>query len=234
MAGNKPATNTRRLAKAINEHVAQAEHHWEQAVQHAIAAGNLLIEVKQSLPHGEFTPWLKANFSREPTTARDYMRLARHAEQLEGAPSISTALKLLAPPKPATTTEPEDSDSDLALYMEQWEREHPEPTRDPEQPPTGHLDEAIHMLDHIDWLLDKQEALSRWVLARAAEFVADPDPDGALLVAYAAASVRQAVTERAWNHATDDDDFDRLTAEAADAYHAYEGARAAFKVALDD
>jgi hypothetical protein len=43
---------------------------------HAIRCGDLLVEAKKGIAHGEWTAWLAANTSICETTARGYMRLA--------------------------------------------------------------------------------------------------------------------------------------------------------------
>ena len=44
-----------------------------------IAIGNLLIEAQEQLDHGEWLPWLAANFSSSISTAQNYMRAANFA-----------------------------------------------------------------------------------------------------------------------------------------------------------
>jgi hypothetical protein len=48
----------------------------EQIARDAIEAGKLLIEAKQSLPHGEWEAWLREHAAISPRTARRYMRVA--------------------------------------------------------------------------------------------------------------------------------------------------------------
>jgi ABC-type uncharacterized transport system ATPase component len=47
------------------------------SIQHAMAAGDLLIEAKAQLKHGQWLPWLKEHCAVSDRTARLYMRLAR-------------------------------------------------------------------------------------------------------------------------------------------------------------
>ena len=76
------------------------------ALEHALEAGRLLAEVKASLPHSEFGPWLESNFSWSDRTARVYLRLHDHRDEIEAKRqssatlSIDRALKMLRPPKP--------------------------------------------------------------------------------------------------------------------------------------
>lgn len=56
----------------------------KQSVHHAIAAGELLLEAKEQVPHGEWLPWLEEHCGVTPRSAQGYMRLARHRAELEG------------------------------------------------------------------------------------------------------------------------------------------------------
>src|SRR5439155_6195202 len=47
------------------------------ALGHAIRAGELLLEVKQRLPHGEFLPWVQAACGLKPRRAQEYMAITR-------------------------------------------------------------------------------------------------------------------------------------------------------------
>ena len=94
------------LAVEIRQEAEAAEADFQSAVVHAIRAGELLIEAKSQVAHGAWIPWLAENFEFTRQTASGYMRLATHADQLEGAPSISAALKQIAPPIDEPTPEP--------------------------------------------------------------------------------------------------------------------------------
>ena len=52
------------------------------ALAHAIAAGELLIEAKRQVKHGEWRPWIEANCKVPARTARHYMALARRKKRL--------------------------------------------------------------------------------------------------------------------------------------------------------
>jgi hypothetical protein len=57
---------------AIELEKAEKEYRDEMA-----AVGDMLMDVKEALPHGEFLPWLEENFDFNERTARQYMRFAR-------------------------------------------------------------------------------------------------------------------------------------------------------------
>src|SRR5512144_2268302 len=58
-----------------------------EAIQHAINCGRMLLEVKASLNHGEWLPWLKAQqeggaISFSEVTAQRYMRVASNPSRV--------------------------------------------------------------------------------------------------------------------------------------------------------
>jgi hypothetical protein len=96
------------LAATINEHLEAAETATRRGLEHAIAAGLLLIEAKDLVGHhGEWLPWLQANCRIGPRQAQTYMRLARNRHKLtalKNAPdshlTIAAAVALVGKPKP--------------------------------------------------------------------------------------------------------------------------------------
>jgi N6-adenosine-specific RNA methylase IME4 len=76
----------------------------KQSVHHAIAAGELLLEAKEQIPHGEWLPWLSEHCGVTPRSAQGYMRLARNRAELEANTqalahlTVEGALKSLAAP----------------------------------------------------------------------------------------------------------------------------------------
>jgi hypothetical protein len=55
----------------------------KSSAEHGIAAGELLIEAKAKMPHGQWLPWLKDNCAMSERTAQLYMRLAKNREAIE-------------------------------------------------------------------------------------------------------------------------------------------------------
>jgi hypothetical protein len=73
-----------------------------RAVEHAIAAGELLIEAKKQVKHGEWQIWLMANCDISERTVQAYMRLARTPLEKRNAVAdlpLREALASLAKPK---------------------------------------------------------------------------------------------------------------------------------------
>lgn len=89
-------------ARIREEHEA-AQRAARTALDHAIRCGQLLAEAKSQLPHGAWGNWLAEHFPASPRTARGYMRLAEHREELnrQGLADlgIEGALRQLAAPR---------------------------------------------------------------------------------------------------------------------------------------
>jgi hypothetical protein len=70
------------LAARIRAEHASAEGTVKRGVEHAIAAGDLLIEAKSKLQDGQWLTWLNEHCEISDRTARRYMRVARNKMQL--------------------------------------------------------------------------------------------------------------------------------------------------------
>lgn len=65
------------VASEINQAHAQAIEHADSAIGFAKKAGELLLQVKADLPHGEFLPWVENNLDVTPRQAQRYMAAAQ-------------------------------------------------------------------------------------------------------------------------------------------------------------
>src|SRR5215217_4200532 len=75
-SGDEPATLAELAARIRGEH-AGAKAAVRRGLEHALKAGELLIEAKGRLNHGEWGAWLRHNCSGlSDRTARLYMQLA--------------------------------------------------------------------------------------------------------------------------------------------------------------
>jgi hypothetical protein len=83
------ARNPQEIASRINEEHTRAFEKAQDALSHARAAGELLIEAKGLLKHGEWGNWLVENVAFTERTAQSYMRLARNWEFLSKNETIS-------------------------------------------------------------------------------------------------------------------------------------------------
>ncbi len=65
------------LAEQINWEHDQAQHAARSALEHALKAGELLLQAKQQCPYGEWYLWVKQHCQFADRTARLYMQLAK-------------------------------------------------------------------------------------------------------------------------------------------------------------
>ena len=87
--------------RATHEVVRQA---LKMGVENAMATGDLLIEAKAQVDHGEWSDWLHKNCEMSDRSARLYMRLAKNREVIEAYEdaadlTLNAAARLLASPK---------------------------------------------------------------------------------------------------------------------------------------
>ena len=79
----KTDTGLTDLATAINAEHEQARQALLRGCEHAVKAGELLLEAKAKVKRGQWLPWLAVNCDVAERTAQLYMRLARNRDQLE-------------------------------------------------------------------------------------------------------------------------------------------------------
>lgn len=106
-----------RLAEEIAQEMISAEERLADGLRHAILAGHKLIEAKGHIKHGGWLPWLESN-GWAATTARAYVRIAKHSETVEvaSATSVRQAIAAVSEPKPATVADlPAGNQADDAL-----------------------------------------------------------------------------------------------------------------------
>jgi hypothetical protein len=65
-----------------------------KSVTNGIAAGELLIEAKAQLQHGQWLPWLRDNVNISERTAQLYMRLAKNRTEIEAQAKSATVADL--------------------------------------------------------------------------------------------------------------------------------------------
>ena len=96
--------------KEIIELHAEIIDHFSAGLEKAIRIGELLIEQKNMLGHGEFISWIEKNLPFTDRTARNYMRLHRNKNEIktENVSDLNSAYKMLAPPPEATTCQNPD------------------------------------------------------------------------------------------------------------------------------
>jgi hypothetical protein len=109
------------LAARIKAEHDAVGHALKRGLEHAIAAGRLLIEAKEQLAHGQWLPWLRDHCQVSERMAQRYMLLARHAPELEAKSDtvsdlgVRGALALLAVPRRQSGESLSESDRWVAL-----------------------------------------------------------------------------------------------------------------------
>lgn len=142
----------RSLAREIQDEHLMCEQAAESAVEHAIKCGELLIEAKTQVKHGEWLPWLEANAPEHygadswARQAQKYMRLYDHRDELPNTNhgshlGINAALAELAEPRevsndPVEWTEIQRSEDDDLTAV-------PEPDEEPEPVEGEVVDPAV-------------------------------------------------------------------------------------------
>ena len=80
----------------------------EQGQAEALKAGEELLQVKKSLPHGQFGDWCRDNLSFDERTAQRYMKLAKSDMRVGFDPtlSINATLEALSEKQPRISDKP--------------------------------------------------------------------------------------------------------------------------------
>ncbi|WP_286764261.1 MULTISPECIES: DUF3102 domain-containing protein [Rhodopirellula] len=102
------------LAKLANELHSEIETHLRTSLLKAKRCGEVLIEAKSKVEHGEWMNWIAENFDASHQTACAYMRIAKYwcrlepvfekPDVFEAVETIDHALKLIARYKPSRLT----------------------------------------------------------------------------------------------------------------------------------
>jgi hypothetical protein len=71
-----PAVSEEELAKSINEKIYSMLNSFRSSITHAMDVGDLLIQAKKRVGHGNFEVWVATHCQLSPRTARRYINLA--------------------------------------------------------------------------------------------------------------------------------------------------------------
>lgn len=100
------------LAKDIESYHQAAHRAARVAIDHALRCGEMLLEAKAKVAHGEWLPWLAANTTIGARQAQNYMRLARNKPEIEARKcamdsylTLREAVALIVEPKPESLRE---------------------------------------------------------------------------------------------------------------------------------
>lgn len=86
------------LVREINAEHGHVETYKHNTIQHAIRCGELLLEMKQRVGHGNWLDWVQEHFEASERTARNYMEIAKSAAvaELRDDTTMRSALRALA------------------------------------------------------------------------------------------------------------------------------------------
>ena len=99
----------KQMAEDANDYAADAERQLRSAVESARAAGDLLLQIRKQIGHGEWGDWLKQHWNHSDRVAQRYMQLAVSWSLIadKSPKSINHALQLLV--EETGTAKPERS-----------------------------------------------------------------------------------------------------------------------------
>lgn len=86
------------LAAEANQGHEEVQTGTQSIVMGACRAGNALLAAKKLLRHGEWLPWLEANFDGDASTATRYMQIANHARvhDLDPKATVTETLRAIS------------------------------------------------------------------------------------------------------------------------------------------
>ncbi len=107
------------LAREINTEHGHVEAYKHNTIQHAIRCGELLLEMKQRVGHGNWLAWVEEHFEASERTARNYMEIAKSAAvaDLKDDTTMRSALRALASPSQPKAPKLEAADAQASLVL---------------------------------------------------------------------------------------------------------------------
>ena len=134
------------LAVIVRDEIQEARKAWANALAHAMKAGDALIAVQPKVAERgiTWTKWLKENCFVAVSTAKLYMQLARHRDQIEVELRSKGELSLRGARQLISTVRVEDDAGDDASDDDGEHASDDEHEREPEQ----NLRESETLIDH--------------------------------------------------------------------------------------
>lgn len=152
-ASKKVESTLEHLAAQINKEHNASVKAASSTVEHARRAGELLIEAKDRVEHGQWLPWLKDNFPFTTVTAQNYMRIAREWPQIVAIantkgvlylPGVAQVLRWLADPNADDDLGGDDPSFVRALLSApEGKGENPNPSGNTPVPPAAAVATAL-------------------------------------------------------------------------------------------
>src|SRR5215212_4051740 len=114
------------LASEINQEHQAFVGSLKKTAEHGIRAGELLYEAKSQCKHGEWTPWLQANFEGSVRTAQSYMKLYENREEILGKTNDGAVLGIAAARELLSATSEPDPFEEVFAFVEREAKRHAE------------------------------------------------------------------------------------------------------------
>jgi hypothetical protein len=113
-----------KIAAQINAEHDECLAAFKRGLDHAMRAGDLLIQAKALVGHGNWLDWFGGHCRMSKRTAQVYMRLARHRAQVESAGpaflTIDSMLATLAQPSGWDDDQPELLETEPRMWAPKW------------------------------------------------------------------------------------------------------------------
>ena len=158
------------LASLANQFHIKVEDAGRSMLKYAWSAGQALLAAKARVKHGDWLPWLSANFQGSERTAQLYLKIAntQSAADLDATQSIAGALKALRKPvdKPSADEESDDEVHDLDADVKE-----PEPT--PESDRRNAFSDFLEWADEGDQIVDNLAAYAPIELTEEVQMLMD-------------------------------------------------------------
>ena len=90
---NYPIVSIADAGDELNRLHGEIENKMRSTVSDAIRAGEILAQVKERLPHGDFLPWIKLNCRFSERTAYNYIGLHGHSSKIATVANLQDAYK---------------------------------------------------------------------------------------------------------------------------------------------
>lgn len=150
--------------KEINDRHELAQSYAKNAIENAIRIGELLSEIKASLKHGQWIPWVDENLPFSRMHAARYMRVYTYRDELPNETSrfhLTSAIELLSTPKDEPQEEQFEED-EIEEYQEETEAQFEEPEKVEVTPVVYEDDFEEDGKDYIEDIFQKAKLFDKW------------------------------------------------------------------------
>lgn len=152
--------------KEINDRHELAQSYAKNAIENAIRIGELLSEIKASLKHGQWIPWVDKHLPFNTRQAQNYLRIYSNRAELANTQHVShlpmrEAIELLSTPKDEPQEEQFEED-EIEEYQEETEAQFEEPEKVEVTPVVYEDDFEEDGKDYIEDIFQKAKLFDKW------------------------------------------------------------------------